>query len=109
MKIYDDFIQNHRNYSFFAPEKVKEFLDLPIIYSLDSILPAFNRELDYNEIMSLRTLLIYKYREERNSQYPYLSASLQTVIRGSFVNLFGDKSTVLDCNKFEADVKKLVL
>ncbi|EHO10991.1 hypothetical protein HMPREF9714_01420 [Myroides odoratimimus CCUG 12901] len=107
--IYNDFIENHTNYAFFDPEKVKEFLDLPIVYSLDSILPAFNRELGYNEICNIRTILNYKYREQRNNLHPYLAGSLETVITESFVNLFGDKSEVIDCAEFEGDVKKVSL
>ncbi|MHC5311013.1 hypothetical protein ACYSNM_13300 [Myroides sp. LJL116] len=107
--IYSDFIKNHTNYDFFDQDKVKEFLDLPIIYSLDSILPLFNREIGYNEIMNSRVVLNYKYREQRNNQYPHLTASLQTVVNDLFVNLFGDKSEVIDCTKLEGDVKKISL
>ncbi|MTG99294.1 hypothetical protein NWE55_02335 [Myroides albus] len=107
--IYNDFIKNHTNYDFFDQEKVKEFLDLPIIYSLDSILPAFSREIGYNEIMNIRVILNYKYREQRNNLYPYLAASLETVVSEFFVNLFGDKSEIIDCTKLEGDVKKISL
>ncbi|WP_160340084.1 hypothetical protein, partial [Myroides sp. LoEW2-1] len=51
----------------------------------------------------------YSYREQRNNLYPYLAASLETVVSEFFVNLFGDKSEIIDCTKLEGDVKKISL
>ncbi|MEC4114164.1 hypothetical protein [Myroides pelagicus] len=104
---YSHFLDCCPDYNLLDQTKINELLALPILYSIDQITPLLNKNLNYREIICLRTLLNYKYREERTLEHYQLSASLETVISSGYVNLLADRSTVINIQQYANDVKKV--